>query len=113
MKISSAGKTELLPTETIIYCKAAGDYVEIHLKNQQQSLYSGSLKSIERQLPNTFLKVHRSYVVNLDYILSIKKSKASGASSTSSSGFLVLQNGEEVPVSRRILPRVRGVIDSI
>jgi len=112
LKISSAGKTELLPTDTIIYCKAAGDYVEIHLKNQQQSLYSGSLKSLEKQLPNTFLKIHRSYVVNLDYILSVKTSKPSSASSTSSSGFLVLQNGEKVPVSRRILPRIRGVIGS-
>lgn len=113
LKITSAGKTELLPTDTITYCKAAGDYVEIHLNNQQQSLYSGSLKSIEKLLPSTFMKVHRSYIVNLDYILSIRKAKAAATSSTASNGFLVLKYGEEVPVSRRILPMVRGVIDSI
>ncbi len=113
LKITSAGKTELLPTDTIIYCKAAGDYVEIHLRDQQQSLYSGSLKSIESQLPSTFMKVHRSYIVNLDYILSIRTAKATVTSSTASNGFLLLKDGEEVPVSRRILPMVRGVIDSI
>jgi len=105
LKISSAGKTELLPTDTILYCKAAGDYVEIHLENQQQSLYSGSLKSIESLLPTTFLKVHRSYLVNLDTISSVRNSKSS-----SSSGFLVLNDRQEIPVSRRILPMVRGVI---
>ncbi|KGJ90977.1 LytR/AlgR family response regulator transcription factor [Colwellia psychrerythraea] len=113
LKVTSAGKTELLPTDTITYCKAAGDYVEIHLNNQQQSLYSGSLKSIESLLPSTFMKVHRSYIVNLDYILSIRTAKASGTASTASNGFLVLKDGEEVPVSRRILPMVRGVIDNI
>lgn len=113
LRISSAGKTELLPTDTIIYCKAAGDYVEVHLNNQQQSLYSGTLKSIESQLPSTFLKVHRSYIVNLDFILSIKKVNNLSQSSTSSSGFLMLKGGDEVPVSRRILPMVRGVIDKI
>jgi len=110
LKINSAGKTELLATDTILYCKAAGDYVEIHLDNQQQSLYSGSLKSIENLLPTTFLKVHRSYVVNLDVISSVKNSKSAGSTSATSSGFLVLNSGQEIPVSRRILPMVRGVI---
>jgi DNA-binding LytR/AlgR family response regulator len=104
LKLTGAGKTELLATDTISYCKAAGDYVEIHLNDQRQTLYSGSLKSLEEQLPSTFLKVHRSYLVNLDEVSSI--------TSNAGNGFLQLANEQQVPVSRRVLPKVRGVLNS-
>ncbi len=106
LQLSSAGKIELIPVHDVAYCKAAGDYVEIFLTNQNQSLFSGTLKSIEAQLPSTFLKVHRSYIVNLDEVLSITSPKKGALSS----GLLVLKTGDEIPVSRRILPHVRGVI---
>jgi large-conductance mechanosensitive channel len=106
LQLSSAGKIEIIPVNDVAYCKAAGDYVEIFLTNQSQSLFSGTLKSIEEKLPSTFLKVHRSYIVNLDEVMSVTSSK-NGATS---SGILALKNGDEIPVSRRILPHVRGVI---
>ncbi len=106
LQLSSAGKIEIIPVHDVAYCKAAGDYVEIFLTNQKQSLFSGTLKSIEEQLPSTFLKVHRSYIVNLDEVVSVTSSK-NGATS---SGILALKSGDEIPVSRRILPHVRGVI---
>jgi large-conductance mechanosensitive channel len=105
LHLSSAGKIEVIPVNDIAYCKAAGDYVEIFLTNKSHSLFSGTLKSIEDQLPSTFLKVHRSYVVNLDEVMSVTSSKNGAASS----GMLALKSGDEIPVSRRILPHVRGV----
>jgi large-conductance mechanosensitive channel len=106
IQLNSAGKIELIPVNDVAHCKAAGDYVEIFLTNQSQSLFSGTLKSIEKQLPSTFLKVHRSYIVNLDEVMSVASSKNGSVSS----GVLVLKSGDEIPVSRRILPHVRGVI---
>lgn len=106
LQLNSAGKIELIPVHDVAFCKAAGDYVEISLINKGQSLYSGTLKSIEKQLPSTFLKVHRSYIVNLDEVMSITSSNKGSVSS----GLLVLKTGDEIPVSRRILPHVRGVI---
>ncbi len=106
LQLSSAGKIEIIPVNDVAYCKAAGDYVEIFLTNQSQSLFSGTLKSIEEQLPSTFLKVHRSYIVNLDEVISVTSSKNGAASS----GILTLKSEDEIPVSRRILPHVRGVI---
>lgn len=106
LTISSAGKTDLLATESILYCKAAGDYVDIFLSDHQHSLYSGSLKSLEGQLPSTFLKVHRSYIVNLDHIVAIKSNKPEEGSGA----ILLLSDDSEVPVSRRILPTVRNAV---
>jgi hypothetical protein len=106
LQLSSAGKIELIPVNEVAFCKAAGDYVEIVLINKAQSLYSGTLKSIEELLPSSFLKVHRSYIVNMDEVMSISSSNKGSANT----GILVLKTGDEIPVSRRILPHVRGVI---
>lgn len=102
IKITSASKIELVSTHLITFCKAAGDYVEINLQDKKQRLFSGNLKELESQLPITFLRVHRSYIVNTDFITSLKN--------TASSGSLLLQNGDQVPVSRRIMPMVRTVV---
>lgn len=106
LQLGSAGKVELITVHEISFCKAAGDYVEIFLTNKRQSLFSGTLKSLEELLPSTFLKVHRSYIVNLDEVTSI----ASPQKGAAGSGILVLKAGNEIPVSRRILPQVKGVI---
>ena len=102
IKIISASKIELISTHLITFCKAAGDYVEINLLDKKQLLFSGNLKELESQLPKTFLRVHRSYIVNTDFINSLKN--------TAGSGSLLLQNGDQVPVSRRIMPMVRTVV---
>jgi len=109
IKITSAGKIDVITTDTIAYCKAAGDYVEIYLVENKQILFSGNLKELEKQLPTTFLRVHRSYIVNMDTIV-LLKSSASNNKSSSGSGLLVLNDGNEVPVSRRIMPSVRSAI---
>jgi DNA-binding LytR/AlgR family response regulator len=106
LQLTCAGKVEFIPVYDISYCKAAGDYVEIFMTDKRQSLFSGTLKSIDEKLPASFMKVHRSYIVNLEEVTSI----ASSTTGTSNRGTLVLKTGAEVPVSRRILPQVRGMI---
>jgi LytTr DNA-binding domain len=108
IKINSAGKIELVSTNEIAFCKAAGDYVEIHLMDKREKLFSGNLKELEKLLPTTFLRVHRSYVVNIDDVLCLKKQ---GAESGQGIGCLELTSGHQVPVSRRIMPMVRSVLN--
>lgn len=108
LTLNSAGQTEILNTADIIFCKAAGDYVDIMLTDNKQRLFSGSLKSLQLQLPDTFMKVHRSYLVNLDCVNALKS--AAKTSDSSSAGFLIVDNNHAIPVSRRLLPQVREVI---
>ncbi len=109
LKISSAGKVEWVSTDTLVYCKAAGDYTELFFSDQKTILYSGNLKEMESQLPSTFLRVHRSYLVNTDCIAALEKTTAQ-QNTAASTGFLLMNNGEQVPVSRRILPMVRNAL---
>jgi len=52
----------------ILFMEAKGDYVKIHLTNHIYSIHS-SLKSVEEKLSSRFfLKVHRSFIVNVSKI---------------------------------------------
>ncbi|KZN61860.1 hypothetical protein N473_21980 [Pseudoalteromonas luteoviolacea CPMOR-1] len=102
LELSVAGKTEYVTMTDIAYCKAAGDYVELYMKDGTDKLYSGPLKQLEVSLPSMFVKTHRSYLVNLDEVLTLH--------STNSQHSLLLTVGETVPVSRRLVPSVRATL---
>lgn len=104
IKINSAGKIEIIPSDQISFCKGAGDYVEFTLKDGREILHNGSLTQLEQDLPPSFLRVHRSYLVNTDYVRSLKR-ESTGV------GILLLTNNAEVPVSRRIMPKVRSALN--
>lgn len=57
--------------EDIIYLKAEGSYSYIYINNKESKYYilSERLGKVEKKLPNEFfVRVHKSYVVNLEYI---------------------------------------------
>ena len=64
-------KVVLVPTETIDWIRAADDYVELYAGGRRHLLHS-TLNKLARKLdPLTFLRVHRSVVVNLRAIKEI------------------------------------------
>lgn len=103
IKVTRPGKVDLVPTDQIVFCKGARDYVELAIAGEGNVLHNTSLAELEEALPSAFLRVHRSYIVNTVFIQSLER-EASG------SGNLVLTTGEKVPVSRRIMPEVRKAL---
>ncbi len=103
LKVTASGKVELVSAQDVAYCKGAGDYVELMLADGSCKLHSATLAELEGALPGTFLRVHRSYLVNTAFIASLDRD-ASGA------GSLLLKSGDMVPVSRRIMPSVRKAL---
>lgn len=106
LSIKSAGKTELVKVSNIAYCKGAGDYVELVLKEGNTVLHSETLSELEKSLPSPFLRVHRSYIVNTSLIERVERKKTGV-------GSLYLSGIGSVPVSRRIMPSVREQIEAI
>lgn len=52
-----------IPEEDIYYIESMGDYVKVHTK-EKHHLFKHSLQRLEEQLNNnTFLRIHRSYIV--------------------------------------------------
>lgn len=61
----------------VLYIEGLKDYVKIWLQDAEKPVYSlMSLKSLEAQLPaNIFMRIHRSFIINLNRINSIERSQ--------------------------------------
>ncbi|MEO1262040.1 MAG: LytTR family DNA-binding domain-containing protein [Bacteroidota bacterium] len=71
--VKSDGKYIRLPFDHILYFENVGDYVSIKTTNGNYIINS-TLKNIDLKLSNPqFLKVHRSYIVNLKKIKNIEE----------------------------------------
>ncbi len=51
--------------DDILFVKGLGNYVEIFVKNNKKYIYYKSLKSLIDKLPEEFMRVHNSYIINL------------------------------------------------
>ena len=60
---------EKLTYNTIYYLEAAGSYCSIHVSNNKKLTIAQPLGEIINSLPSdTFIRVHRSYVINIKYV---------------------------------------------
>ena len=60
----------------IIYIEGLKDYIKIHLKSAQHPVVTRMpMKAIEEELPaEQFIRIHKSYIVSVEYITAIRKS---------------------------------------
>jgi DNA-binding LytR/AlgR family response regulator len=58
--------------DEILFIKSEHVYIEIVTVSKDKLLIRESLKETMHKLPDTFFKVHRSYVVNLTHLASIE-----------------------------------------
>jgi len=66
--VKSGGRVFFLRTEEIDWVEAAGNYVRLHARNESHLLRE-SMKNMEAKLdPKTFVRIHRSAIVNVDRI---------------------------------------------
>ncbi len=91
--VRTLGKEFLLPAADIAWIQAWGNYVNLHVRGHDYPLRS-TMAAIERRVdPKRFVRVHRSYIVNLDYVVQIEALETGDARAT-------LRDGQHVPVSR-------------
>lgn len=89
-----------LPVEEIIYLEASGDYTVISTKNDQFVSSSGIGKLEELMNPDMFIRVHRSTIVNVNYLKEIERHFNGGM-------IVKMQNGKSFPVSRTYAKLIR------
>lgn len=63
--------------DEIEYVEGLKDYVKISVQGRERPILSRmSIKSLEQQLPDSqFYRVHKSYIVNIDYVVQIRRGK--------------------------------------
>lgn len=66
--VRAGGKTVFLRLDEIEWVEASGNYVRLHA-NGQSYVLRDSMKNMEAKLdPELFVRIHRSAIVNVDYI---------------------------------------------
>lgn len=84
---------KLIRSNQIMYCVSDVNYTKVHLVEGTSFLVSRTLKKIEELLPQKlFLRPHKSYLVNTNYIKKYINKEGH---------FLILSNDEKIPVSSR------------
>jgi two-component system, LytTR family, response regulator len=85
---------EMIDARSIIYCRAEGSYTIVYFRDGEERLISQPLGYMESLLAEfNFLRVHRSFVVNMSEVISYTKGDG---------GFLEVKGlAEAIPVSRQ------------
>lgn len=72
--IKSEYKILRIDLAEIKYIESMREYVRIHIENQPPVMTLMSMKKLEEYLPNrNFMRVHRSYIVNLEKVTAIER----------------------------------------
>ncbi|MDR2511544.1 MAG: LytTR family transcriptional regulator [Bacteroidales bacterium] len=103
--VKTGTNIDVIYLDDIFFLQASGDYVEIHT-NDRTFLKEQTMKYFEENLPDKkFVRVHRSYIVNLRKIVRMEKY---GRQSV----ILTLSNREKLKVSTegyRLLKKRMGI----
>lgn len=60
--------------ENILYCEGMVNYTKIYLASGKDIVLAKTLKSMTLLLGNRFCRIHKSYLVNIDYIIKYSRS---------------------------------------
>ncbi|MCB9232210.1 MAG: response regulator transcription factor [Bacteroidia bacterium] len=84
--IKAEHKVFKVALKEIYHIEGQQEYVKYHTQNGRIMVLD-SLKRLEETLPSNFMRVHRSFIVNLDFATTLSKDS-------------LMVNGEEIPVGK-------------
>ena len=95
-------KTHIVKLANIVYLESAGEYVRLHLADGTKLVTLFRLKNMENTLQSSqFMRVHRSYIVNLTHITGYTK------------GRIFLSNEDYVPIGENYKEQVTNYINRV
>jgi two-component system LytT family response regulator len=98
--VKTGSRIDVIPVDEILHIEAEDDYVEI-VTPKGKFLKKETMQFLENNLPrDTFLRVHRSSIVNLNQIDKIEKY-------AKESYLIILKSGERINVSKSRIKELR------
>lgn len=102
--VKDGARVHIIPVSKLDYVEAQDDYVAIASQGKKY-LKQQTISSIESLLDTkTFLRIHRSYIVNLERVSKVEPYGKD-------SHIAILSEGSRLPVSRSGYARLRAVLD--
>lgn len=93
--IVHAGSIKTINTNEIFYCESQKRVVYFHTLNGRECAYM-KISELEEKLPDNFCRVHKSYIVNFDYVAHM------------SSKEIQLENGMTIPIPQKKYTQIKS-----
>ncbi|WP_028297334.1 LytR/AlgR family response regulator transcription factor [Olivibacter sitiensis] len=101
--VEKSNRLVSVPVNQVTHLKADRDYTWIFTINKESYLSTNGIGQLEHKLdPKLFMRVHRSYIVNIDYIQELYRDI--------SKLFVALPNDVEINIGRNYLPAVKELM---
>ncbi len=101
ISVQSMGRTIFLTPDIITFLEGEGNYTFIYTNAGKRYLVSKTLKSLAELLDSNFIRVHKSYLVNSNYVVERMEDDR----------MLRMSCGKEVIVSRRKIKEITSILD--
>jgi len=99
--VQKSNKMVNVPVKDIMYFEASGDYTVLHT-TEDEYLSSKTLTSWGNLLdPNTFVRIHRSTIINFNHLSEVEKHFKGGL-------IVTMKNGKHLPVSRTYVSNIKN-----
>ncbi len=101
--VKDGARVHIIPVARLDYAEAQDDYVSL-VSQGKAYLKQQTIASLEESLdPARFIRIHRSYIVNLDRVVKMEPY-------TKDSKIAVLSDGKQLPVSRSGYQRLAALL---
>ena len=97
--VRNPGRADFVDLQSIVRISGADDYCEIELISGKSLLHDQTLSALEKTLPASFMRIHRSCIANLDHATALEDVDG---------GFELILGDVRAPVGRRRLRDVRA-----
>ncbi len=95
---------KMVPIKNILRIEADDNYTHVHVHQEKSLVVAKTLKHFEGILDNNhFCRIHRSHIINLEYIKSFSKQDG---------GIVELTDETRLPISRRRLPEFLRLVQA-
>lgn len=96
--IKADKKHILLDLDEILYLESLGNYVKVW-KDDSFLLTPRTLTSFEEQLPSTFVRIHKSFILNKKYVHYME------------GNMIFLKNGQQIPIGKNFKASIKQLLD--
>lgn len=103
LSIRAKGTLKVIAVSDVMYIKGAGVYVEVCLQDGSVELHDKTLEKLTAVLPSSFVRIHKSYIVNFDYVNLFHAKDYNKITCE-------LHNGDQLPVSRTRYKEIKGLL---
>ncbi len=105
MCLHTQDKIEVVDIQYVVRCESSDNYTIFYFESGQKLMVTRTLKTFEKQLSkHQFFRSHQSHLVNLQYLQSFVRTEG---------GYLLLKNGDQVPVSVRKRTELMGILEGM